>query len=227
MGPRPKPEKNPLFAEAYWKRPDPRDKGDASPDAIAMAVGHTLSKWELADQALSKLFLQFCEVSGPVTYNAVRRAYGSIESNSGRRNAVLDAAEVYFGAYWTNKFIQQSVKDIINAVQWASKRRDDIAHGVIWGNLILDGVHYGSFLMPPDYNTGRSHAFMEDSTDPLRFTRAKYRYTSADISPFFEKFSFLRNEIDGYIGVIRRVDGRFPALEAAIEPLMDEARKKK
>lgn len=225
MASRPKPEKPAIFTEAYWKRPVPREKGDASPDVTAQMVGHTLSKWELADQALSHLFIALCDCTSAASLQAIRRAYGSIESNSGRRNAVAAAAEPYFGPYWDNKFVKQSLMDIINAVQWAAKRRDDIAHGIIW-NITIDNVHYGAFLMPPEYNTGRSHLFIENSSDPLQFMRAKYRYTADDIGELFSKFGLLGKAITDYQQMIKREDGRFPALEAAIEPLMDESQRR-
>ena len=227
MAPRPKPEKNPVFTERFWDRPIPQDRGDASGDLIAQAVGYALSHWEQADQALADLFVRVTEISGPITISAVRRAYGSIESNTGRRNAVLAAGEIYFGAYWNNKHIKQSLVDIINAVQWGSKRRDDIAHGIIWGLITVAGVGYGAFLMPPEYNTGRTHASVVDEPDPLRFTKTKYRYTSKDIWSVAEKFMILRKTINDYNNLIRREDGRFPALEAALESVMDATGKKK
>jgi hypothetical protein len=140
MATRSKPEKNPLFTVQYWDRQTASEKGDPNGDMIAQAVGYALSESELADQALSELFVTMTECTTSVTYNVVRRAYGSIESNSGRRNAIMAAAEVYFGAYWDNKFVRQFLVDIINAVQWASRRRDDIAHGIIWAGIKIDNV---------------------------------------------------------------------------------------
>lgn len=225
MATRSKPEKNPLFTVQYWDRQTASEKGDPNGDMIAQAVGYALSESELADQALSELFVTMTECTTSVTYNVVRRAYGSIESNSGRRNAIMAAAEVYFGAYWDNKFVRQFLVDIINAVQWASRRRDDIAHGIIWAGIKIDNVDYGSFLMPPEYNTGRTFAFMADTPDPLRLMRAKYRYTANNIQEWRSKFAGLREAIWSYTLTIKREEGRFPALEALLEPLMDRAEK--
>jgi hypothetical protein len=227
MAPRPKPERKSIFTEAYWRRPEPKDMGDPNPDMIAQAVGFALSKWEETDQAMALLFMLMTECPTAQSYNAVRRAYGSIESNSGRRGAVEAAAEVYFGPYWANKYVKASLTDITTVVGLASKRRDDIAHGIIWGKIILDGKNYRSFLMPPEYNTGRTHAFWPDTPDPLRLMRAKYRYTASDIAACQNKFRDLRNEIIEYTQLIKREDGRFPALEMALEPLMDRDGKKK
>src|SRR5262249_32790985 len=140
---------------------------------------------------------------------------------------VLAVAEIYFGAYWENKFVRQSLQDVINAMGRASKRRDDIAHGIIWGGIKIEHMDYGSFLMPPEYNTGRTFAFMPDTPDPLRLMRAKYRYTAANIENWGSKFIELRDAIIDYFKAIKREDGRFPVLEARLEPLMDRGEKKR
>src|ERR1700682_4993843 len=100
--------KKPIFTEQYWKRPNPREKGDPSADLIALSVGHALSSWERADQELAQLFLILV---GPpadaMAYTAIRRAYGAIEGNAGRREAVKAAAEVYFSRYWEKKPVRR------------------------------------------------------------------------------------------------------------------------
>jgi hypothetical protein len=209
MAPHPKPEKEPLFTERYWDRQTPSERGDPNGDIIAQAVGYALSSWESADQALAHLFIQLTECTTTNTFSAIRRAYGSIESNSGRRNAVTAAAEVYFGQHWQDKLVRQPFTDIINAVQWASKRRDDVAHGVIFSSITVDDTHYGAFLLPPEYNTGRTFAYIGDSADPLRIMRAKYRYTSANIREWQSKFSELAEAILIYTASLRGEEGRF------------------
>lgn len=104
---------------------------------IYQAVGHALTMWELTDQALANIFIAMTSCDSMPSYLAVKRAYGSIHGNAGRRAAVEAAAEVHFSPYWDNKEVWQSVTNIVNAIQWASKRRDDIAHGVTWGGSKL------------------------------------------------------------------------------------------
>jgi hypothetical protein len=139
---------------------------------------------------------------------------------------VMAAAEVYFGNYWDSKRVRQSLTDIINAVQWASKRRDDIAHGTIIGRIVIDGESYGGFLVPPEYNTGRTFAFMGDDADPLRFIRAKYRYTASNIMEWQSKFGLLREAIWDYTIKIKRQDGRLPFADALLASPADKDEKK-
>ena len=57
--------------------------------------------------------------------------------------------------------------------------------------------------------------------------RTKYRYTAANIAKWGSKFTKLRDAIIDYFKAIKREDGRFPVLEARLEPLMDRAEKKR
>jgi hypothetical protein len=121
--------------------------------------------------------------------SAAARAYGAVESNSGRRKVILAAAEVFFGKDWEG-VVKKAFTRLIDAVEWAASRRDDIAHGIVtrWN---VDAVDRGYFHTPPRYNTGRTHAFIDVErveTDRLATTQAKYLYTSEDINGIGEKF---------------------------------------
>jgi hypothetical protein len=233
MAHQPKISKNPLFSEAYWSRPDPRDQGDLRAEPIYQAVGVALSEWEKADQQLAHLFLVLTEATGRA-FIAVRRAYGSIESNTGRRNAVLAAAEVFFGHYWNEQPIKNSLTSVVQCVGWASKRRDDIAHGVVVvhkdifkGLAVIDpGDDRGAFLMPPEYNTGRINARFTESSDdhPLWFMRAKYRFTSEDILSMASKFTELQDVIRAYTLSIIKKDEAIP-LVLTLFPVDDKGGK--
>jgi hypothetical protein len=211
--------KNPIFGSEFWERPVPSKKDDENPDDIYRAVGWTLSQWEQADQELAGLFSVLSVVGDVFAVEAegVSRAYGAIESNSGRRKAVEAVAEVFFGNYWDDKPVRQSLIDIIEAVRRASRLRDDIAHGIVRTGLGMDHVDYGYFHMPPRYNTGRSYAFKREEDGPLAYLRAKYRYTTSDIVLFGRKFIELRDTIHAYlISVIRKEDGTVPLIDALV-----------
>jgi hypothetical protein len=157
----------------------------------------------MAEEDLARQFLALVEASS-ASNSPTRRAYGAIGSNSGRRKAIEAAAEAYFGAHWDNPTVRRSFFAIINAVQWASNRRDDVAHGVTQGTT-LDDVPYGYFLFPPDYNSERTTAFLyPEKGDPLYFKAAKYRYTSDQISEFGNKFQQLQSAIQGHTVLIRK-----------------------
>jgi hypothetical protein len=199
---------NPALKQPFWDRPPDSKQGDEDGDLIYMAVGFALSCWEMAEEDLAALYLTL--IDAPHTSdNPARRAYGSIESNTGRRKAISAAAEAYFGDYWDDKEVQRAFMILVEAVGYAAKRRDDIAHGIVMGHVV-DGVKCGSFLLPPGYNTARTdYRYRNRGDDAPRFvTLAKYRFLSEDVRHFGHKFRSLGDTIRKYRGLVRRHGGK-------------------
>jgi len=200
--------KDALFTKPYWDRPvpSPGEAGDASADPIFHAVGMALSTWESAECALATLFQVMSRAETANAHNAVRRAFGSIESSAGRRKALEAAAEVYFAPDWENPVVKKPFKGLMLAFEEGSKRRDEIAHGMAYG-VTSNNNHMGSFLFPAEYNTQRTTPWMSNRDDPFAFTRAKYRYTSTMIHGLVKKFGELHGKVYEYISAIRMVNG--------------------
>jgi hypothetical protein len=197
--------KSHVLAKPYWERPNPQKMGDPDNERIFQAVGSALSNWERAEEALSSLFLAVTEQDN-YSANPVKRAFGSIDSSSVRRKAILAAAEAYFSDDWEDKDVRLPFFKVLEAVSFASKRRDDIAHGTVSRHRV-DGKPFGSFLQPPHYNTERTKAYARlDEDDPLYFLFTDFRYVSADISAFDTKFQELGAAIHYLAGFIRKLD---------------------
>jgi hypothetical protein len=193
------------FTDKYWDRPPSRDKGDSDSDPIHWATGYALSQWENMEEGLGYMFGIITETSPS---ESVARAYGSIESNSGRRKALLAAAEAYLGDAWNKKTVRKKFTDVINAVEWASKRRDDIAHGIVRG-YVVGTKDFGFFLTPPNYNTGRTTK--RPSVDNFGFfSTAKYRYTRDDIKSLADKFLGLHFLVTDLANRLRKEAGVIP-----------------
>ncbi len=194
--------KNPLFQKSYWKRPPNANQGDPEGTIVYKSVGFALTNWERAEEKLGGLYLRLVRAPEE-SYDAIRRAYGSIESNSARRKAIDAAAEAYFGTEWDNEDTRRAFLRLTEAIGFASKLRDDIAHGIVLGQQ-MDDVHYGYFLFPPDYNTARTNLFADpDGGDPLYHTMTKYRFTSEQIKSTGDKFQELHNAIGYHSGLIQ------------------------
>src|SRR4051812_36393887 len=85
----------PLLAESptnHWGRPPARERGDSSKDGLYHGVGVSLSNWEFLETCFGWLFTQLVDSDSP----AAARAYGAINSNNGRRDALEQAANVFF-----------------------------------------------------------------------------------------------------------------------------------
>ena len=127
---------------------------------------------------------------------AAARAYGAIMSNSGRRGLIGAAAPIFFDRYKVKTGTQDEFARLMDHFARASGRRDDIAHGIV-SHITLNQKVRGAFLMPPSYNTGRTKPLLlgdigKPPKEEFDVFRVKYRYTSADIFLFVEKFGALR-----------------------------------
>jgi hypothetical protein len=187
---------NPILVQAYWDRPVPREHGDPDSKPIYHAVGYALTQWEDADQALIDLFRELTRTGGSIESRyTMSHSYSSIESHRARRIVLAATAEAYFYHHRERHDLRQPVAKIVNAAEWAADRRDDIAHGIAWQSISIDGRDVGSFLMPPEYRCEPASPAIPDAEDPFGFVRARYRYTSADILSFAAKFGDLREII--------------------------------
>ena len=81
----------------------------------------------------------------------------------------------------------------------------------------MNGDDYGVFLMPPEYNTGRTHAFF-DKDDPLGFMRARYSFVADDVKDITGKFEKLQQTIRDYmLNCCLRSDGKVPIVEYLLQ----------
>jgi hypothetical protein len=216
------PETDPaMFTKAFWNRPEPSPKGDPDANDICLAVGRALAAWEEAEGALATLFCFVTRATtDTVSYQAVYRAYGTIHTSTGRRDAITAAAEVHFGSYWDN--VKKPFTKVLEAVGHASKRRDDIAHGIV-RSYTVDNEAFGAFLTPAEYNQNRTHASIQGDAR-LDFLRARYRYRSAEIIDIAVKFQKLHFAIVNFSLKVLIREGRIPLVE---EILQAELAKKK
>jgi hypothetical protein len=215
------PETDPaVFTRAFWKRPEPSPKGDPDGNMICLAVGQAISAWEEAEGALATLFCFVTRATtDTVSYRAVYRAYGTIHTSNGRREAIAAAAEIHFGSYWDK--VRKPFTEVLEAVGHASRRRDDIAHGIV-RSYTVNNEPFGAFLTPPEYNQSRTHAGIQDA-DPLAFLRARYRYTSADITGIAAKFQKLHFAVANFsLKVLVREGQRIPLVDEILSAELAE-----
>ena len=179
----------------YWKPPPSKEKGDDSEIGILLGVGGALSQWEIIENHFAWLFAIFVESKT----HAARRAYGAVQSNSGRRHLLRNASEVFF----TMRGVADEMRDQFGALlahfERAATRRNEIAHGLCMG-FQFDNERFGHFLVPADYNSMKTSAFLTDATQEDRFAvlRMNYRYTSADIADFSNRFGELNKAVVEY-----------------------------
>lgn len=165
----------------------------------------------MLEQRAANLFLVVCDRSEQAA-DSVRRAYGTVESGAFRRKSLLAAAEVHFGA--SRPLVGKSFSKIIEIVGEASKRRDDIAHGIVHHVKVGDSDE-GPYLFPPYYNTART-TLITEGDGSQRYWVADFRFTSLIILNYEKQFGELKRLIaDRCIPLTQRQpNGKIPFVEA-------------
>ena len=173
-----------------WKY-TPKPKGDASADPIFLAVGKALSSWETVEGEFASIFSSFLSAE----HWGAQRAYGIIVGNRARREMLEAVAELFFRFRKVSSDDRKLFKLVMEHFQKASAIRNNIAHGYVT-SFMMDGNDRGTFLVPPQYNSTKTTAFvMRDHTAPGEDISSvmgiDYRYTSGDIDGFSGKFRAL------------------------------------
>jgi hypothetical protein len=178
--------------DKYWKTPAKREMGDANAEVIYPAMGFALHRWEVLETAFGEMFVSLTADKTFVSRVAAARTYGAITSNTGRRDILNAVSKVFFRHHKVDQLEQNQFASLIEHCGRASKRRDDIAHGLVRTYLSVNGVARGAFLGPPDYYKRQMQDTpffpeIEGDDDPLDALGHNYRYTSEDIRSITNK----------------------------------------
>ena len=197
---------DPIFKKAAWIREDSPETSPSSQDQIFLTVGMTTSAWEGVESAFASLIDYMTESSDLWMNETVRRVFGSIESSSGRRNAFLSIAEVYFREYWPD--LRRDFTVMCDGLSEAARRRDEIVHGIAT-SIIIENEHRGAFLFPTDYNTARNtmHPWHPDPDPKIVCGPGKYCYTHLMIHKIARKFLQLEQTLRRVGPKLRKVKG--------------------
>jgi hypothetical protein len=187
----------------YWTRPPKSPKGEPDAKLIFHAVGEALTEWEIVELSFAHLFTVLIESP---SYAAIR-AYGSIISPGGRRDALRAASDVFFRGHNMPADEMADFDTLMNHVSLAVSRRNDIAHAMAClyddGNELL-----GVFLVPPDYSTKKTDPFGNEFSSG--FIAVDYRYVSRDINSFCLKFRALKDATYQYTLRLDQTYGHHP-----------------
>jgi hypothetical protein len=184
----------------YWARPPSRAIGDTDIRVTFAAVGDALSSWEMFEFVLSWLFMHMVEART----QAMERAYGSISAAGGRKTALKAAADAYFPRYGVTAVDVARFNKLMNHMELAVGRRNEIAHGMVFALLVdPEREHSGvtHFLGPAAYGAkGNKPRKTIDMNAPLiERLPGLYRYTAADIEAFRDGFRALLEATGEYL----------------------------
>jgi len=205
-----KPNKEKLFPSDFWNRTEPSIIGDSDPNDTFAAVGRALTSWEMIEEELASLCVIFSGLAEDANNNkAISRLFGAIDSSGSRRNALREAGEVYFWHHDKDNVMMNKLEDLLENVSNASRRRDDIAHGVVAG-FTTAKKDIGCLLIPSRYKSDRNKAFVppvskiyiDDTEFPFNTLPGNYRYNMSDINNISNRFYLLSQAILNFIGEV-------------------------
>ena len=176
-----------------WRRQNEREQGDATIQKLHMEIGCLSTTWEGVEDDFSHLFQVLVETVSP----AARRAYGSMMSGHARREAMREASTIFFERHPSTDNKKRFGR-LIEHLKEASKRRDDVVHGVSAQFVFPDGDR-GHFIVPPNYNSNFTHAITKTGPPYWRHLRAEYRYSSEDLITLAANFRVLRDALNEYV----------------------------
>lgn len=191
--------------DELWPNPilEFRDKGSPNKECIFLSVGRVCTTWEIIEANLGLIFGQFAESHS----SASQRAYGVISNTSGKKEALLMAAEIYNDRHY--KFPMEQFKLLMAHYAKAANYRNKIAHGVAMEFTKEDNISMGYFLVPSFFSSKNRNAqtfsFWEkarNSKDELYVHGNTYRFTHEDIDLLESKFQQLNELLGRFAGYL-------------------------
>lgn len=180
-----------------------KDQGSQNRELIFLSVGRVCSTWELIETNLGFIFGQLVESHS----SASQRAYGVISNTSGKKDALLMAAEIYHDRHY--KFPLDQFKLLMEHYKKASSFRNKVAHGLAMEFTKDDNISMGCFLVPSFFSSKHKNAqtfsFWEkarDSKDEFYVHGNSYRFTHEDIDFLELKFQQLNELISRFAGYL-------------------------
>jgi hypothetical protein len=167
-------------------------------DDLYKAIAKALTDWEFVEEALARIFAAF---TGTVAYpqpGPSVSAYGAIISFKSRIEMIQAAAKSFFAFALTCPVQSNFQPLMIKCLNW-SDRRNDMAHGRVWGH----DRHSGYLLFPSLFNTKR-----QKNQVPT------YCYSSREVKALSLAFQNLYDDLCEFAGNLeawnRASPGRLP-----------------
>ena len=188
--------------------PSPKFVGAEDVRQLFSYVGLCLSGWEKMETVLAKLFQVLCEAPSP----AARRAYGTLTSSIGRKDA-LKAAATVFCKRNDDSDASDELDGLFKAYNDAMTYRNDVAHGMMIAEPI--NKQWCFYIAAPEYTT-KKRIVVESLDDLLEVTieqighESIYYYRIAELSAIADRFTQLEAEA---MRLLLYLDGKYTHLE--------------
>lgn len=177
--------------------PSPFDKSIYAPTGnpvagdIFYAVGYALSQWEHAEVLLGTMFSILMRPTGGT--HIPLRAFGGISSSGSRRELIEHGAEAYFaillygcdeGTVAKGNELHKEIRKYLRLFGDASRRRDEIAHGVVMSEPITPSHPTPIYFLVPAFYASRK-------TEVLPPFKPDYRLSATELNDYAQLFGLL------------------------------------
>jgi hypothetical protein len=207
----------------------PARQGGDDLDAVYRAVGRTLSIWEGVEGSMASMYSIACDVHYLHASVMLKRTFGFIETNSGRRSALVNMLRLYLVEY---QDIGPEVRKLINCINELLKNagylRNEIAHGIAMSFPFKavrrppgseEGM-IGCYLVAPEYVTSRNDLTVNPIEDPRWSITSSYCCTPNEIDALASKFEQLKTYLDEKVALLKKDDAlKIPMLIAQIREM--------
>jgi hypothetical protein len=174
-----------------WDIPPRPENGDASEEFIFASVGYALTRWEILESWLARLYAITINVRGWEV--PAERAFGIVATSRTRVDMISEAAAAVFLEF-PDAEAQARLRRFLTTVGNYAGRRNDIAHGVVMpyrGAMApFDGYGTGFVLAPARYMTRKQELHHHSLLVPA------YIYSSVQINYFGDRFTELATEAE-------------------------------
>jgi hypothetical protein len=170
--------------------------GDPSEDAIFVAVGKALSRWEGVVADLTSVFAVLTATDEPWNYNPAVRAFGTVQGAAAKSEMIQQGAEALFHNFERQlcvncDSIRNELRGLLRECGGWGARRNDIAHGYVTESRAPDYTKdeqpiVSTFLLCPSHSASRKW--------PMDWEPA-YKYRAAEIEKFGASFDELADRL--------------------------------
>lgn len=185
---------------------------------VYASMGYALTQWESAEVLLATMFSILVRPTGGT--HVAFRAIGGLFSSGGRRELIEHAAEAYFALFSVGiddgdkekgVKLHKKIKSFLKLFGDASRRRDDIAHGVVYSDPIHPSIKQIMYFLVPAHYASRK-------TEPLPPFKPSYKFSTVELDLYSTLFGLLHSraaelnvEISGfYLALPETVRERHP-----------------
>lgn len=179
--------------------------GDKTPDAIYLAVGRALTKWEGLEAAMLGAFVVVTGGGDQWHDLPLQQAFGAISSPASRADMIIRASKAFF---WNMRAIEgkrietdissyeQELKDVIRAYTGWMARRNDLAHGYVTESSHPDYAHKDqpivtTYSLCPSHTNSRKWGLI--SVEPT------YHYIASEIDNIADAFEELDTQVSDFV----------------------------